>query len=350
MKLAVTFDAGFFAAPSKNDTPSRIKAYLESLDQWTELYYRFQIMGAIEIWNRAGLAADLYSSKRFPDFEQLRRMAVKAGIDNINVQAISRFVQAIVMSDAVLERRTGINDFLPSGEMQVQPDVRQTCGDEKHRQILERTLACLTILECKCPNNIPRPVLVLHDPTSQGQANVKVHLEIIESTDAAIAGMSETLSGHIRICGCWWALLGNLGSPSAALASADNADATAGLHHAILAAMCSSGEMETDLRQFSEYRFNKKFSESLRRVGGGSVQDRVFRRMVDVLLWRHQRGKPHPIREGRGAEEPQLKRSDGATAWKWDIDRDRHLLVWCNDGTIEFAKVTTNEPDNDIPN
>lgn len=350
MRLVATFDAGFFAAPASNASASKIKAYLEALDQWTELYYRFNFLDTVEIWNRTGLADDLYSAKCFPDFDQLRRMAAKAGVSNINVQAISRFISNIVMTAPVFEQKTGINDFLTQGDMQVQPDLLQSCETLKQREILERSLVSLTILECKCPASVPRPILAIYDSKSQGQAKVKVNLEIIESEDKAIAGQGETLSGPVQVCGCWWGLLRNLGSPAAVLASSGMAEDSTGLRLAILAAMCSTGETETDLRQFSEFEFNKKFAESLRRVGGGNVLNKVFRRMVDVLLWRYQRGEPHWIREGKGAEEAQRRRMDGSLAWKWDIDRDRHLLVWLKNGSIEFAKVTTNEPDNDIPN
>lgn len=58
-------------------------------------------------------------------------------------------------------------------------------------------------------------------------------------------------------------------------------------------------------------------------------------------------GKPHPLRVGSGGNDTdRIRASDGASAWRRDIDRDCHLHYWkCRSDVLEFAHATTDHDD-----
>ena len=60
------------------------------------------------------------------------------------------------------------------------------------------------------------------------------------------------------------------------------------------------------------------------------------RREIDLNL-----AATHALREGQGGGSPQRRRStDGATAWRRDVDYEYHLHYWeCPGGIVELASM-----------
>jgi hypothetical protein len=68
---------------------------------------------------------------------------------------------------------------------------------------------------------------------------------------------------------------------------------------------------------------------------------RALFRSIAETVDRLKLAATHALREGQSGGAPQRHRStDGATAWRRDIDYEYHLHYWeCSDGTVELASM-----------
>lgn len=79
----------------------------------------------------------------------------------------------------------------------------------------------------------------------------------------------------------------------------------------------------------------------------GISRERVLGVVVQVLTGRQPKST-HPLRRGVGGDDPQLRRPDGATAWRAPLQQNapaaRRLHYWrLPDGRIELSRVVPHD-------
>jgi len=90
-------------------------------------------------------------------------------------------------------------------------------------------------------------------------------------------------------------------------------------------------------------RFNIHFQKSLEDCGillNAGLANSTLRAVVHTIENVHM-AATHPLREGSGPNEAQVRRGKDL-AWRRDIDHEYHLHYWqCPGGLVELACVVT---------
>ncbi|WP_180868323.1 hypothetical protein [Stenotrophomonas maltophilia] len=92
-----------------------------------------------------------------------------------------------------------------------------------------------------------------------------------------------------------------------------------------------------------KWSIGEKLEASLRSSGFYSNDSRMrgFLRSATEIVTGVDQRSIHALRTGRGGNTPQVKRSNGALAWRSDIDDEYHLHYWSSVEGVEFSCVVT---------
>lgn len=335
---SVTIDAGVLASPPAHDSAERAERYVVTLLDWSSLLD--------ETW------VDVYMSERarealhddgfLPVRDQLRQLFSANGIVEYDVNTVAQVVDRLLQRTPTLESHFSIRDVLPE-DLSIEPDVREHCLGSNLQSDLERCVVLIAILRQDIQEPVRDHLLILrHAPGSlirvRAQISIFEHLRTDLVSTPAVPGFFE---GEVLVCDDLRGFFEHLDEATVLLKAED----VIGIETAIRIAVCKATLAragDPKWHDFPRCRIGGEFRSSLHKYQLTPQLAKKLLRALVKTIEQTELNATHPLRTGRGGDNPQrVRQSDLARAWRRDIDRDHHLHYWmCEGNFVEFASVS----------
>ncbi len=335
---SVTIDAGVLAPPPVTAPPGQVHSYVETLLDWSRLLDEPWI--AVYMSERASEA--LFEDKLYPLYDSLRTLFDAHGVVEYDVNTVVRVANALLELTPSFETYFKARDVLAS-DIATEPDLLSIHTSSGLVADLMRCVVLLAVLRSHCRNPVVDHALVVQP--WNGAAVVKVRA-LIHDIEHSREDMDEVplcpdyFSGTVLACQSFKEFVLSLDERAVWEAAHDQVGLKTALQIALYRARVGRGEnVEWDGLQ--GFRFGRNFYETAREccsAQGRSFTSRLLRAMIETVDRLHV-ADTHPLRAGKGGNDPQVVRGKD-TAWRRDVDDEYHVHYWeCEDGDIEFASV-----------
>jgi hypothetical protein len=340
MVTSALIDASVLAMPSQKANEIVIRQFISGLTDWSEMVNG----GFLRIYTTKRLAEVLWQLGRYPDFPALKLLFQDRGPNfPYSANEVRRIVAGLENKAQSFEQEFGIESLLSSDE-RISPDVREQL---EHACLQSELLENLIIL------------VLLH--TSRGAKNHSllvgsylnastVHIEAqVEDADCGKGIFPLTfpyqLNGDILLLTNAHDLLLDLKASELFLASLDEQDMLKSFQVRLFQVRFERGENPI-WSKLPYMPLGHNFVDSaVQYIQAGKDPDKLLRAMCDVFD--ELPAKTHQLRIDKSGGSPQkIRETDGARAWRRDVDQASHLHYWkCTKDRIEFANVTTEHDD-----
>lgn len=331
----LTVDAGVLAAPPEDASADDTTRYVDNLLTLSELLSEPWI--AIYLSQRA--SDTLMNDGLYPLHDQLKTLFKKHQITKFSVNDVDVVVGRLLQLTPYFETYFKISDVLLES-VETQPDVLRLCSGTSLQSDLARCIVLIAVLRAHCQHGHADHSLILRRTagrTIQVKAVIE-HLEHSRDDIPALPKPPEVFEGDVLACDDLPGLISSLDARSILLRATDDV----GIDAAVRVAVCNARVLRgiaMDWDSTPQRRTGSKFHSSLARLNATpELAERILRAIVETVEQLNMAGT-HALREGGGGNAAQLSRgSDGARAWRRDIDRDHHLHYWiCSGDVVELA-------------
>jgi hypothetical protein len=332
--MFLALDPDTLALPESREHPS-IHLYVYSLLQWSVI--------AQSAWGRLLLCRDWEAAAsddgRYPIYSAIRDALETAQVRDYDAATVSSLITRLIRQTTTVEKIIGVDDVLWEScdwiLTNTKPQTHLNLALDKTGILLalgkESTFSDVELGSSKAANLSAVELLA---------GNV-----MVQYCDPRGEEMVGELRGIIKI-------VNSAGDYVASLDPAELlADGTIDIAVAVRIAVFQRKET-ADLRLLGNNgcTLGREFAASVRQHRFGddpAIYGRIIRACADTILGTNL-AAVHPLRRGRGAEDPQQTRGT-ALAWRRDVDYEYHLHYWQTPGeSPEFAAVVVHE-DFNIP-
>jgi hypothetical protein len=325
--ISATIEACFFAPPPGPPNAEALRDYIESLRHWAEITNK----SLAEVLVSRATQDVLVTNNCYPIRDWLRKMLVETSVMEYDANTVARLVETLLSRAEVLEERVSITEILVDS-LAIDPSITSKARPADMQWETERAAIMLAVIHSFAKSSQARAsCLVTESKLDTNVAAVRCQIPLIEHTRADLAGLPvvpDYFSGTVPVgntlAGCMLGL-----DEAAILCGARSID---DVLNAFRIALCkyrsSSGQAQSCLI-FPTVGFNSHFLPCLQNCGvmqNVALARSALRAMVETVE-NIQMAKTHPLRTGRGANDPQVSRG-GQLAWRRDIDRQYHLHYW----------------------
>jgi len=343
--LNVTIDASVLAIPAV-PTKSSIEHYVERLLDWKEL----QRESWVDVNTSKFAYKKLYEDNLCPDYETMKLMFSKNGIEKYNWQDVALLVQKLMYQTSYFEdslEHKGIEvEEIFAEQITTEPDIFKNCPGVQIQNDLKRCVVLLAASQSLSKEKIPYHVLALH-ATQTKSIKVSALVSGITNNDdkGAIPPKSaKHLVENILIAEDIQGVFECVDEAELLLNATSNNE----LYAAIKIAFYKTNPLNPIL---SEDIIGNKFLSSIvaRIIIKPEIARPLLRAIVETLEGTNM-NDTHRLRTGKSGAAPVRKRGiDDAEAWRRDIDRDYHLHYWKGNNCLEFACISYPHDNFDIP-
>lgn len=343
---SVTIDAGALALPSAGSTPEELHNFtkrvmdcrnLLSMNGWLKLYTNGK-----EAMHLDGLA---------PDLQRLKTLFRAAHVEHVSPNDLVRVVKMLLERCHRFEESFDI-DVLAE-EIAINPDILSPPIGASGKLSLERCLVLLAVLGRYCDKDFADHFLVVRH-TCGNPTIVQARIKCIDHKPENFSEVPlnlKSIRGKVLVYDNLTEFIKCVDEAELLLKADGRSEF---VMHAIRIAVFKLQIARGKAPQWGkvpENRIHKDFTNRLQSLGPTPVLARsVLRAIVETLHGSNMRDT-HALRTSSAGNAPQRTRStDGATAWRRDIDRDHHLHYWkLKSGIVELASVSDPHDDFDIP-
>jgi len=344
---SVTIDAGVLAVPLPGEESEDAHHYVETILDWSVLLEEPWV--AIYMSEQASEA--LLEDGLYPIRDQLARLFATSGIVEYDVNTVALVVDRLLQLTPSFETYFSIRDVLAE-ELEIEPDILRLCSGTKLQSDLARCVVLIAILRRHCQEPIKDHSLILRRaPARIVRVRALIHdLEHQRNDLHSLPSPPEYFEGDVLVCDDFRGLIECLDEAAILRKSNDNVGIETAIRIAIYKSRLGSGA-NPEWDDVLHYRVGQEFRSSLEAINlTQQLAGKLLRAIVETIEQINM-GATHWLRTGQGGDDPQrVRESDGAKAWRRDIDRDHHLHYWvCGDGTVEIASVSYPHDDFAIP-
>jgi len=337
--VRVTISASTLAIPLSGGKPG-VEHYVERLLSWAELDQQ----SWISVNTSKNAYGVLYEDNLCPDYETLKQLWKKIGIERYAWRDVSVQIQELMSRGPYFEECLGISpdtvEHISAQELETDPDIFSGCPGDHVKDDLKRCVVLMMISQLSRQESRKPPYhfLSLKESTT---ATIKA--------SARVAGAIDSIDAISIVDNIWVAddsrtVSMNIDEAELLLHATTQQDLLA----VISIALHKQHHSSTVLL---EYVVGRAYIASLQ----GRLQKRpdiarpIIRAMVETLM-KSNMSATHALRKGKsGGSATRTRGKDGAEAWRRDIDRDHHLHYWKINGEIEFACISYPHDSFDIP-
>jgi len=326
LPLQLILDPSSLALSSMGETREEALRYIEELLAWDQLGSK--VFG-IAITSQETWGA-LFEDKELPDKDSLQQRLLEC-----NIQEEHHAYDIIRLIDDIIKRSPYLEDVMPIPQEEKIIPINHDMhvhGPNMHRifsRIIE-TLKCKDSTRGKQISVIAQKV-VKEDIWSGEEHSA----ELTEDTALLLAGNYQEFLQHIDI------------SKVLNFHPIDEDELIIALQ--LVYDRYTGASIPSD--DIPHYRIGLRFITSIQsRNATPDTIRKLLTTMVETLLEVNQR-KAHLLRKNKsGGSSARKRTTDGAAAWRRDIDRDYHLHYWKGDkGFVEFAWLSYPHDDFECP-
>ena len=338
--FAASVDAGVLAVPLDGEGAEVIHDYVDTLLHWHRLLEEPWI--SVHLSERASEL--LVEEGLFPLRVALQKVFQENEIIQYDVNTVAQVAERLLRLTPSFEAYFSVRDVLLE-ELETKPSLLSLTIGQDMAEDLGRCVVLMAILREHCSGVADTHRLIVRGSFESGKIYVRAIIHDIEHEREdmdAIQTAPETFEGTVIACHDFCGFIGSV-------------DEVAIWRSAI----CEIGKELAIRIAVYKYRLQRnlrpEWEDHLRvQIGNEFMQiaDRVCRDNSDIVVRamfpsiaetgdRLNLAATHALREGQGGGSPQRRRStDGATAWRRDIDYEYHLHYWERpDGMAELASM-----------
>ncbi|WP_143239516.1 hypothetical protein [Agrobacterium rosae] len=335
--LNITIDAGVIAVPHPVCSADELHKYVDTLLDWSKILDEPWV--AIHI--SEGAAATLFADKLYPLREQLKTLFNDFGIVEYDVNTVAKVVDKLLTLTPSFETYYRVTDVL-ADQIDTAPDIIKLTTHDGLQSDLARCVVLIAILRKHCQQPLAGHSLILRS-APKPIVNVRAQIHDIEHERDDLPSLPvppHFFDGEVLVCDDFKGLVECL-DDSAILTGASD---SLGIELAIKIAL-----FKDDLEKGNEPnwagavvpKIGEGFVETCRqccRDQGGTLSPKILRAVVETILNQNM-GAVHPLRIGKGGDDPQRMRGSDK-AQRRDIDYEFHLHYWeCATGAVELGSV-----------
>lgn len=342
---SVTIDAGVLAAPPAGSARQDAEQYVQTLLDWSKLLDEPWV--AIYMSERASEV--LYEDGLYPLREALKALFAASGIVEYDVNTIATVVDRLLQITPSFETYFSIQDVLTE-DLTTEPDILKLCAGAQLQSDLARCIVLIAILRHHCHETIDHSVILRRAPGNTVRVRALIHdLEHDRKDLERTPEPPQYFEGDVLVCDDFRGLINALDAAAILERATDSVGIETAIQVAIYKSRADAGETP-DWDELPQFRVGLAFGESLQRIQLNRVAEDVLRAIVETIEQTNMRAT-HSLRTGAGGGNPQrVRSSDGARAWRRDIDREYHLHYWvCTGNLVELARVSFPHDDFSIP-
>ncbi len=337
----VTIDASVLAIPAV-PTKSSIERYVERLLDWKGL----QRDSWVDVNTSKFACEKLYSDNVYPDYETIKSMFLKNGIEKYSWKDVTEWTQYLMTQTPHFEDCLEI-DEIDADKITTEPDVFKNCPGVKIQNDLKRCVVLLAASQSLSKQKIPYHILALH-ATQAKSIKVSALVSGFPSYDGK--GVSQSKSAKILIENILVAedircIYECVDEAEILLKATSDSELFAAIKIAFYKTNPSNPILSEDIIG------NDFLSSIVARISIKPELARPLLRAIVETLQRSNMNETHHLRKGKSGGAPTKKRgSDNAEAWRRNIDLYHHLHYWKgNNNFIELACVSYPHDNYEIP-
>lgn len=344
---SITIDAGVLAAPPEPGSADDVESYVETLLDWSQLIEEPWV--AIYMSERA--SESLFADGLYPLRDQLKRLFAANGIVEYDVNTVASVVDRLLQLTPSFETFFRIRDVLAE-DLTTEPDVLRLCSGTRLQSDLARCIVLIAILRRHCGDSGSDHSLILRRAIGRTvRVRALIHeLEHERDDLSATPAPPDYFDGDVLVCDDFRGLIECLDAAAILLKATDGVGVETAVRIAVYKARLARG-MDPDWDDVPIFRVGHKFLSSFQECDPtNKLSGNVLEAIVQTLEGLNMDGT-HWLRTGKGGDNPQrVRKSDGAGAWRRDIDSEHHLHYWaCAEDLAELASVSFPHDDFKIP-
>lgn len=337
---SATIDAGVLAAPPLTANREEVYQYVDTLLDWKRLLEE----PWISIYMSERASETLIEQGLFPLRDALRALFSSKNIVEYDVNTVAVVAERLLRLTPTFETYFRVRDVLME-HFTTEPELLSLTVGEGMASDLGRCIVLLAILRNYCRNPVRDHTLILKNSPSSGQVIVKAMIHAIEHERDDLCGIPEPpeiFEGVVLTCKDFRGLILCINESGVWIAAQDPIGKELAVRIAVYKSRINR-RLEPDWDDLPSFCFGRRFLETADNIclrNMGDMVPKLLRSIVEALD-RQNMGAVHPLREHEGGGSPQRERSsDGAKAWRRNIDYEYHLHYWeCDAGVIEFGSM-----------
>lgn len=338
--LVVSIDAGVLAVPREILNREQVYAYVDTLREWWQLLDEPWI--SVYLSERASEL--LVEEGLYPFRETLKSLFQTNGIVEFDGNTVAQVVERLLRLTPSFEAYFRIRDVLLA-QLETEPTLLSLTVGPNMATDLGRCVVLLAILRQHCRNALQNHSLVVKNSPDSGRILVRAVIHDIEHDRKDIEGVPtppDVFYGEVLACHDFRGLVSSIDEAAAWCSACDRIGKEVAVRIAVYKSRVLRG-LDPEWDDASFIRFGSSFLEIAERVcqaNSGDLVRKLLRSIVETIE-KLNVAAVHPLRENRGGGAPQQERTtDGAKAWRRDIDDEYHLHYWqCPDGVSELASM-----------
>jgi len=337
---SVSIDAGVIAAPMEVLDREEVYAYVDTLLDWRRLLDEPWI--SVYLSERAPEL--LVQEGLYPFREALKALFQSNGIVEFDVNTVAQVAERLLRLTPSFETYFRIRDVL-FDQLETEPTLLSLTVGPHMATDLGRCVVLLAILRQHCRHTLQSHSLIVKNSPDSGRILVRAIIHDVDHEREDIEGVPEppaVFNGEVLACHDFRGLVSSIDEVAAWRSACD----TIGKGVAVRIAVYKSRlvrSLEPEWDYAPAIRFGREFLEIADRVCRANPDDLVPKLLRSIVEAVEKLNTPavHALRENQGGGAPQRERiTDGAKAWRRDIDYEYHLHYWqCPDGVPELASM-----------
>jgi hypothetical protein len=337
---SATIDAGVLAAPPLTANREEVYQYVDTLLDWQRLLDE----PWISIYMSERASQTLIEQGLFPLRDPLKALFSSKSIVEYSVNDVAVVAERLLSLTPSFETYFCVKDVLLEN-LATEPELLSLTVGEGMASDLGRCIVLLAILRNYCRNLVNDHTLILKRSPISGQVIVKAIIHAIEHERDDLYGIPappEIFEGVVLTCQDFRGLILCINESAVWITAQDPIGKGLAVRIAVYKSRIDR-RIEPDWDELPSFMFGERFVDIAGNICSRNMNDlvpKLLRSIVETLD-RQNMGAVHPLREHEGGGSPQRERSsDGAKAWRRDIDYEYHLHYWqCDGGVIEFGSI-----------
>lgn len=327
-------DATMFVCPSVEDGPDALVTYVNNLVAIEHLSQQDWL--TITLSDRTSEV--LFAERKYPLFESLRLVIEQSAIDNIQPERVNALVTSFLWRLPRIEEKLGIDGLLIAS-FDCQPPFS---SEEESKVLADHLVRLLTLMCLSCLlHDVPESTHIISTTWFDGSPlHIEVRSEVADLATSLCQNqltMPLNLSGRFGTC----TNLADLDSLLDAVIIWSQSSSHDGYNRSIHVHITQRSQ-QSENSQLDSWTYGSAFFESAKVLGFLEDHGKIARllRSISETILMENMAATHWLRTSRGGNASQkIRSSDGAKAWRRDIDHEFHLHYWETAAGIEFASV-----------
>ena len=339
MQMA-SIDAGVLAVPMEEDGAERIHDYVDTLLDWHRLLEESWI--SVHLSERASEL--LAEEGLFPLRVALQKAFKENGIVEYDVNTVAQVAERLLQLTPSFEAYFRVRDVLLE-QLETKPALMSLTIGQNMAEDLGRCVVLMAILRRHCGGGYDNHCLIVRGSAGLGEIYVRAIIHDIEHARddmEFVPTAPEIFEGTVLACHNFRGFLESIDEVATWRTASDDAGKELAIQIAVYKSRLDR-QLEPEWDDYLRIRIGRHFVKLADEICLGNP-DALLRSVLRSIIETEERldlAATHVLREDQGGGSPQRqRRTDGAVAWRRDIDREYHLHYWeCPDGTAELASM-----------